>query len=326
MTLGSTSSRFAAAIAVVALVLLAGCGAGIDDLQTRSAFGVNDSEYTAREAVRNGSVLAFDADRDHAPDPDVLLDGHRAALAGRSYTLETTESVTRPDGTTAFREAATIRVASDHSVYEATTIAKPSDGPRGTVDRYANGTHVWERQAIGNETTVDLRTSAGRPVPPSAVNRTGRPTITAGLYETNVTDVVRATDALDGVDEPVYRIRATESSTPASTVENVSLTLTVTASGRVLEYEYVRVRQTDTGATVTVRTSIEYRTVDETTVRRPDWVPENASRDRTADRWTTLSDRSTTSTLIGTSTDLRGVAATVGQRAEAGIDRPVTGR
>jgi hypothetical protein len=42
---------------------------------------VNDTEYTARDAVRNGSVIAFDADRDNAPDPAVLLDGHREALA-----------------------------------------------------------------------------------------------------------------------------------------------------------------------------------------------------------------------------------------------------
>jgi hypothetical protein len=325
MTLGSTSSRFAAGLAVVALVLLAGCGAVTDAPQTRSPFAVNDSEYTAREAVGNGSVLAFDADRDHAPDPDALLDGHRAALAERSYTLEATESVTRRDGTTAFREATTVRVASDHSVYEVTTIAKASDGPRGTVDRYANGTHVWERQAIGNETTVGLRTSTGRPVPPSAVNGTGSRIIMEGLSRTNVTSVVRVTDAPERVDEPVYRIRATEPSTPSATVENVSLTLTVTEPGRVLEYEYVRVRRNDTGATVTVRTAIEYESVGGTTVRRPNWVPENATRDEGADRRTAAPNRSTTSASIGGPTHPRPAAAAVGQRAESGIERSVIG-
>lgn len=74
------------------------------------------------------SVVAFDADRDHAPDPVVLLDGHREALAGPSYTLEVIESVTRTDGTTAFREQSTVTIASDHSVYHVTTTAARPTG------------------------------------------------------------------------------------------------------------------------------------------------------------------------------------------------------
>lgn len=137
-----------------------------------------------------------------------------------------------------------------------------------------------------------MQASAGRPVVPDAVNRPGTPTILEGLYQTNVTAVVRVPQAPDRVDEPVYRIRATESTAPGASVENVSLTVTVTESGRVLEYEYVRVRRNDTGANVTVRTPIGYRGVDDTTVRRPAWVPGNTTGDVNVGRGTVVPHRS----------------------------------
>jgi hypothetical protein len=71
----------------------------------------------------------------------------------------------------------------------------------------------------------------------------------------------------------------------------------VTASGRIIEYEYVRTRNETTGA-VTRRTTVAYRAVDEAVVHRPDWVPKNATPGgdsdhgpRNASSWTSSTPR-----------------------------------
>jgi|AntRauTorcE11898_2_1112593.scaffolds.fasta_scaffold05200_2 hypothetical protein len=262
------------ALAICAVVALAGCGTLSDDRRTRTLLDVNDSEYTARDAVRNGSVIAFDTARDHAPDPDVLLSAHGSALAERSYTVSISTEMENESGVVS-RFNVTSAIAADHSRYSTVAHAQYRDGRKSTIRTYANGTHVWEYRVGPNTDEVVLRTSVGAVVPPAAENETGTEEILEGFYETNVTNVVTVNDSRVNADVDVYRVYANETARGVRSVENVTLALTVTESGRIITYDYRHDTQTVDGLTVTVHVHVEFRDVDATTVTRPQWVPEN---------------------------------------------------
>jgi len=264
------------ALAVCTLLALAGCSALSDGHQTRTGLDVNESEYTAREAVRNGSVVEFDAARDHAPNPHVLVAAHKRAVADRSYTVSINR-VTRNESGPVFWTSTTSRIASNHSRYSIVAHANYSDERESTVRTYANGTHVWERRVGPNTDEVTLRTAVGKVIRPAAENETGVDEVYAGLYQTNVTDVVRVEDPRATVDGAVYRVQANETARGVSSVQNVSLALTVTESGRILTYDYRHATEDFEGRNVTVHVRVEFHDVDETTVTRPEWVPANAT-------------------------------------------------
>ncbi|NHN40346.1 hypothetical protein G9C85_01675 [Halorubellus sp. JP-L1] len=276
MRTSSSKTLVVIALAGCAVVALAGCSALSDNRQTRTALDVNDSECTAREAVRNGSVVAFDAARDHAPDPDVLASAHRRALAERSYTVSISTEMTNRSGIVV-RSTRTSTIASDHSRYRTVAHANYSDDRQSTVRTYANGTHVWKRYVGPNTDEVRLRSSVGQVVPPAAQNETGIDEILDGLYETNVTDVVQVDAPRAAVDGDVYRMYANESVRAGTTDEDVAHALTVTESGRILTYDYRYDTQDVDGRNVTVHVRVEFHAVDATTVTPPEWVPENAT-------------------------------------------------
>lgn len=275
------SRRLVLALTIAALVALAGCGALQDASTTRDPFGVDASTKTLSPAVANGSVLAFDAERDHAPDADVVVDAHVDALAEESHAIAVTR-VWLADGETVYREDRTVRFAANRSRYRRTATVRTPD-ERRTVAAYANGTHVW-RHRVGterNDTTL-LVDGLGRPLSPAAARGAlpvGR--LEAALEETTVTEVERITsasgvppeyDVTVGRTAPVFHVTARSEAASTDDVRNASLSLYVTRNGRVLGWAYEYEVTDDKGRTITVRTTVAYTAIGDVTVSEPDWV------------------------------------------------------
>lgn len=268
-------------MALAALLALSGCGALEDASTTREPLGVEDSTRTLRPAVANGSVLAFDADRDHAPDADVVVDAHADALANESYAIAVTR-VWVADGETVYREDRTLRFAPNRSRYRrSATVWTPED--QRTVEAYANGTHVWRhRVGPGRNDTALLVDGLGRPLSPAAARGdvpVGR--LEAALEETTVTEVERITSISDvppeydvtvGRTAPVFHVTARSEAASGGDARNASLSLYVTRNGRVLGWEYEHEFVDDEGRTIVARTTVAYTAVGDVRVPEPDWV------------------------------------------------------
>ena len=278
-------TRTSAVVAVLALVVLAGCSSFGGVSTTRQPFDVEDTTTpspTPPEPEEGPPAVSFDPAANTAPNAFDLVDAHYGQLDGRSYTVQYDRVQRFANGTVFSSDAFATTFGVDRSRY---VQDRRSTLGNWTIDRqlYANGSTVWSRTRIndsGDASVRRLQAPSGDPVPPANVAvRVARATLQSGLAATNVTSV-RALDTVpSGVDEPVFAVTANETATPnpfGDRTLSVSMLLIVTEEGRIVEYE-LETTFVEDGRRFHTQTRVQFHGVGRVTVDRPDWVPGNAS-------------------------------------------------
>lgn len=287
-------TRTTVVLAVLAVVVLAGCSSFGEVATTREPFDVDEPTRTTTTAssADRPPVIAFDPVADTAPDGFALVEAHYRRLAGQPYTVDY-ESVERDaNGTVLSSDRWTTTFGPNRSTF--VQDRRSTLGNRSVHRQlYANGSAVWEWQRFdGNgEPAVRLiRSPEGEPVPPVDVSVRAAPgIIQGGLVATNVTDVQALDTVPSTVTEPVFRVVANEtaSSNPfGDETLNVSLTLIVTEEGRIIEYTLERTYVED-GRRIDSTTRIQFQGVGRVSVDRPEWVPEGPGNGSERAMWIT---------------------------------------
>lgn len=273
-------TRTTVVLAVLAVVVLAGCSSFGDVATTREPFDVDESTRTTttESSADRPSVIAFDPVANSAPGAFDLLDAHYRTLTGLSYTVKVDHVERYANGSVFTSDEWTTTFGPNRSTYvqdRRSTLRNRS----AHRQLYANGSAVWQRLALDgrDEPTVRLlRSPAGDPVPPTEASVRAAPgLIQAGLLATNVTEVTALDTVPSGVSEPVFRVVANETATPnafGDRTVDVSLTLIVTEEGRIIEYSLERTF-VEGGRELQSVTRVQFRGVGRVTVDRPDWVP-----------------------------------------------------
>lgn len=277
-----------AALAVVALLLLAGCS-GFGGLgTTREPLDVDPVETTTAEPDDRPPVIAFDPVQDTAPSPFDIVEAHEDVLTGRSYAVDLHRTQTYANGTRIYVEDRTTTFGANRSRYVHRSVASLRNS---SIERrlYANGTHAWSwTSRNGGPASVSLlETAQGEPAPPSTtIAQDPSAVVLSGLVAGEVTDVEALDTVPSGVDDPVFRVvlNRTKTEDPyGDETLNSTITLIVTEEGRIVEY-YHRYAYVRNGATVHAEVRVQYLSVDVATVDRPDWVPTNGTTDGTTTR------------------------------------------
>lgn len=267
------------AVALVVLVVLAGCGG--------SPFATPSSAPTVTpvpvpEGDRDG--LAPGVTDDGVELPGVLADAHAASLSNRSYRLVTTRTVRYENGTLRERLHLELALGTDRSYLVATETAGPAapvflGRPPAAAAFWSNGSTYVRRLTRGEETTYTTFQPAegagtwqywARTVPFGGQEASPRNFIdrTFTSVPTSVTD--RTT--VDGT--TAYRLAGSRATGPlpeVGTPRSVDLRATVTADGLVRSLTLTYAGTVD-GEPVTVRRTVGYQGVGNTTVERPAWT------------------------------------------------------
>ncbi len=248
-----------AALLLAGLAVLTGCGGAFGD--------VGPSTEPGPATATPVFVAAPGITHDGVEDPARVARAHAASLAGQSYTVRAELTVLGPDSAERGGSVTVLRAAAggDRFAYEydargrfpPDTIAQPD------VEAYANGTHTFERQTRPNETTYRAYVTenvgyAEALRGPSAVRR----------YL-----AIGGTASVERVDHRgwvAYRVRAAEPD-GRRTVEAV-----VDTFGLVHELE-ATLPASDlypAPAGDTVRYTVTYSAVGNTTAGQPEWLEE----------------------------------------------------
>ena len=239
-------------VALVLVVLLAGCGSVVDTgagpetdasgtLTPAPVPEVTATPVPLPPGVAEGGVV--DADR--------LVDAHRSALQGQSYTLRVRLRVNEDLYTRL------VRVETPTRYYSHDVIG----GNRGNVTQFATGPSVYTRSAFAGVVRYDRLDNAYSPE-----SRTVR--LSRLFLQVGEAAVIETT--VDG--RPAFVVRGTYPVHPESErLRNVSVRAVVEPSGliRSLNASYVR---TGARGPANVTRSFAYSEVGSTTVERPDWV------------------------------------------------------
>lgn len=277
----------AAALALAALCVLAGCG-GITGPE-------GDGPSTDRTSVTpadvpedlHGGTVAPGLTRDRLVNVSALATAHEAALRNRSVTV-------RWNGTRAASTGGT-----DVDLIHARTVSRYGPGHRRAhyVTRYGPSEDADSREELwlGSDRGFQLLVDGGERRyralrQPTADRFRGLSFDLEGLY--GVTRVrVEQIRTADG--HPLYRVRAVEPRAPDTSLagqrdyetRDVSLVMTVDERGTIHSYRFGYEFRVD-GEWRHYWTAYELRAVGETTVERPDWYDEAvaATQNRTTAR------------------------------------------
>lgn len=256
-------------LALLALVLLAGCGGLLADGPTVTPAPVPTPSPTPTPQP----TVVPGVHPDGGVRVDALLDRHRTALSNRSYTFTIDRVVRGPNGTDE-RVSTRLRVAPGASSYRLVQWANGTGSLRVTaterpvVDAWYNGSTVLFRgtDSTGTPYVVARNVSVG-PVPDPTFRSLLRERL-AG-FEFRV-----AGRTADGV-----RLVATGAGTPEAVAppspferpRNVSMRVTVTPGG-VVQSTRLAYDATDGGRRVRVVRTTRVSAVGDTTVRVPAWA------------------------------------------------------
>jgi hypothetical protein len=272
--------RASGIVVVAVFLLISGCNGLLQTEQREETLTpVPDTPTPASNAIPgvvNGRLAA----------PFDLTDAHRSWLSGRSYTI--TERVTVRNGTrSSYERASRVQWAGDDTGgYLATSRERPFSGCEGPdktvrVERYATSDEVYSnRSRCGRESIGLLRAPDGDPADPRRfvpLEPTSYeflsgvlpgPTAEEWQVSTARSGSFRLSAPLPGYSAPSFPFIEGEAS-----ARNASITLRVTDDGFVsdLRIRYTLVTSESRYTVVRTRT---YDTVGETTVTRPEWVPE----------------------------------------------------
>jgi len=251
-------SRPLGVLAVVALVVLAGCSGG-------GVTGDGGAEPT--ENVPSVAEQQW-ADDEQRVDFEALRSVHVDALSNESA-YEFTSSQTGETGTSS---ESTIAVDLDADRVLLTAVASQGDGEQ-RQDTYVSGETVYSRSGSDGEFTYNVQNASGEDIErfvaeQSAIGPTG------GVADALEFEYV-------GVEDGQYRFEADsiasseETSFDAGDVVEASGTLVVDESGYVAEFSVSLTIETEDGEE---SASVSYETtgVGETTVEEPSWTDEAA--------------------------------------------------
>jgi len=252
-------TRRSAAIAVVALVLLAGCsgvvpGSGSGPDVTRS----DDMEPLAEQSWADGSGVAYDA----------LIRQHTGTVANASsldYRFWVTDGENEHD----------IRIAADHEEKLAnTSTVATANGTTSVRASYVDNATVYTRTGTPENLTYDkqkrptLSSQFSRYIDQQTQFAVGATILaqwdfehtasTDGAYRFEA-DSISSADGENGVD--------------AANVSDTNATLVVDADGYISELSYSMTQQRDDGP-VTIESTIRYDGLGETDVSKPAWTAE----------------------------------------------------
>jgi hypothetical protein len=252
-------SRPLGVLAVVALVVLAGCSGG-GGLAGDGGAGSGENVPSVGEQQW--------ADDEQRVDFETLRSVHADALSNESA-YEFTSSQTSETGTSS---ESTIAVDLDADRVLLTTVASQGDGEQRR-DTYVSGETVYSRSGSDGEFTYNVQNASGEDrqqfvAEQSAVGPTG------GVADALEFEYV-------GVEDGQYRFEADsiasseETSFDADNVVEASGTLVVDESGYVAEFSISLTIETGEGEE---SASVSYETsgVGETTVEEPSWTGEAA--------------------------------------------------
>lgn len=262
-------------VAVLVLaVVLAGCDAPVDPTAERTLTPVELPETATGGDSRSADELAPGVDHSGVVAPTRLADAHAAALRGRSYVVSQRFHRTGPNGSLQSRSVVRARFGSTDGRFRYTmneTHRRSGGLVTRHVERFADGTHVYEAVSENGPTRYRLvRTASGRVRSPGTIfpwNLTNRRAIARlfDLVETRVADV-RAVNETRTV-----LVVSEDGTAERSSLQNLSLTATVTRDGLVSTYhvEYEVGRGDDRNEVVV---DVAYTAIGETDVVEPSWL------------------------------------------------------
>ena len=269
-------SRAPLATAVVALVVLAGCGSAVapapDGTPTRTVTPapVPVPQQTEAPQSRRPSELAPGLSAEGVFDPVRLADAHAAALSNASFTAVRKERRRYANGSLRSRYRSAVRVSAggDRFRYELNqTDLRDGRTSEQRLARYSDGSTVYVATTRGGKTTYSVVGGSETPAEPSTVlpgNATARFGVLRlfGSLRFDVLD--RRT--VDG--RTVYRVGVENDSRTLGGLRNVTMNATVREDGLVTAY-----RLGYDVDDIRVAVVVEFRRVGETRVTPPEWLP-----------------------------------------------------
>lgn len=206
--------------------------------------------------------------------PTELAQAHQRELEGVSYTRVWTERSTA-GGDLRWETTARVRIAPDgrtHTVLEVRGPDQPATVPGDAtrVEQYSENGQVWT--AVWRGDTVSIRSEGAR----LALGQTALEPVLSGV-------ALRVVERGQSGEADRIRLRGTEVrnetalelATPFHDPVNPRLTVVVTSQGIVRSYEFTYALANPPYLSEERFTrSFRVEAIDETTVSRPDWVPE----------------------------------------------------
>ncbi|MEF8868569.1 MAG: hypothetical protein V5A85_08630 [Haloarculaceae archaeon] len=259
-----------APLALVALVLLAGCGsvapAG-DGTPTRTVTAAPLPGETP--TPRGPPVLAPGLSTEGVFDAARLADAHAATLSATSFTAVREERRRYANGSlrSGYRSVVRMAAGGERFRYALNQTDVRGGSPREQgLARYSNGSVVYVAITRDGATTYSVL-GGEDPVEPSTVfpgNATARFGV-ARLFGSLRFDVL-GRETVDG--RTVYRVGVENGSQTLSGLRNVTMNATVREDGLVTRY-----RLTYEVGGLRVFVTVEFRRVGETAVEPPAWLP-----------------------------------------------------
>jgi len=261
-----------APVALVALVLLAGCGgaatSGGDRTPTRTVTPAPVPEETP--TPQGPPELAPGLSAEGVFDAARLADAHAATLSSTSFTAVRVERRHYTNGSLRSRYRSVVRMAArgDRFQYDLNQTTVRDGRPRGQrLARYSDGEVVYVTTARDGETTYSVLGGPERPADPSTVfpeNASARFGV-ARLFGALRFDV-RDCRSVDG--RTVYRLAVENGSQTLGGLEDINMNATVREDGVVTAYRL----SYDVGD-LRVAVAVEFRRVGETEITPPAWLP-----------------------------------------------------
>lgn len=268
------------ALLLAALVATAGCSGVFGDDQTAAR------ETTAGDADSTPPGLTEAG----LTDTNALVDAHAETLENRSLTLQERGVQRYENGTLRWRENQTVRVAANRTRYLLVTdeMGRPIFGGDGNhVEIFADGDRLYRSVRTPNSSWADVvRTADGDAATPRSIAldpaRTDDTYVLLNVFDASGSESVRQ----QSPDSRRYYVETSDLELPGllashlelDAVQNATLTVVVTADGRIEEYR-VEFGGTQDGTVVRGERTLWYEAVGETTVEVPDWLDDVEDRD-----------------------------------------------
>jgi len=313
-------ARVSSATAVVAILVLAGCGGavvpGTDGTPTRTVTPAPVPVPQEPSTPRGSPPLAPGLSEEGVFDPVRLADAHAATLSNASFTAIREERRHYENGS--FRSAyrSVVRMAADGERFRYEL--NQTDVREGTrheqrLARYADGSVVYVATTRRGETTYSVVGGPESPADPATI-LPGNATARFGVLRLfgSLRFGVLGSRTVDG--RTIHRLTVENGSGTLGGLRNVTMNATVREDGLVTAYRL----SYDVGD-LRVAVAVEFRRVGETEITPPAWLP--AARNATG-VGTPAPVRTGGATATGTERD-------VGQpteRIHAATGRPVAGR
>lgn len=253
------------ALALVALLVLAGCGGATDTAPPVTPAPVPEPTADAPSVRAPGLAAGGVANASR------LVDAHASALAATSYTVERIDSRRYLDGSPRAHHESTVRIGAD--AYRYVLDQRDYTDGEPTVrrtERWFDADRGFERTAVGDDVRYRrLDDPAG--ALPQATNRRGLARLFALLD-------VRVADRFERGGTTRYRLAlAPDAAREIPPLRNISFVAVVDERGMVRSYDLTYLVSRE-NRTIRVTVAVEFSAIGQTSVATPDWVERAAAR------------------------------------------------